>query len=180
MTTLILFPFNYGKSDQELAEEVGLKKYVLTNEKVNAWEIFQYVTNSMSKERLTDEECKNYLIEAKSKDYAHVISTSQKVIDFLNGETEMPEFVKGKVKTTVSEEVKAKCILFLDTVDKFEWFIIEWFGELKLKHLKYFAGIRDERLMDELSTIWFELPDNRFNIMVNPKGWEEFLNVIEV
>jgi len=30
-----------------------------------------------------------------------------------------------------------------------------------------------------MNSVWFHLPDNKFNIIENPKGWKEFLYLIE-
>ena len=35
-------------------------------------------------------------------------------------------------------------------------------------------------LFNQLNDVWFHLPDNVFNIMENPKGWDKFLSLVEV
>lgn len=64
---------------------------------------------------------------------------------------------------------------------KFRWFIE--------KHFHFNMIVQIERAREEentlnllnlLNTVWFYLPDNQFNVRCMPKGWTEFLNVIEV
>lgn len=66
--------------------------------------------------------------------------------------------------------------LYDKNFDKFEWFISK---DLK----KELSRARDNKdigmMMSLLTGIWFALPDNRFNIIENPEGWEEFLAVID-
>lgn len=33
--------------------------------------------------------------------------------------------------------------------------------------------------LDLMNLIWFELPDNKFNIIANPKGWSTFRDFLE-
>jgi len=63
---------------------------------------------------------------------------------------------------------------------KFEWFILFYFGQKAVDTLK--KAREDENItsmMSILVDVWFKLPDSQFNIIESPKGWHEFLNVIE-
>lgn len=75
--------------------------------------------------------------------------------------------------------MEEKYKLFLDTHKEFDWFIIEYFGEESLEVLIDFAKGENPVLFDVLNDMWYELPDNKFNIIENPKGWNEFLAIIE-
>jgi len=63
---------------------------------------------------------------------------------------------------------------------KFKWFILKHFGIAVCHDIE---DLRKENRLDDLMSklidIWYDLPDNQFNIMENPPGWPEFLNVIE-
>ena len=63
---------------------------------------------------------------------------------------------------------------------EFQWFIVENFKPILLEKLKR-ARINLEigEMQVLLTEIWFHLPDNKFNIIENPKGWNEFLDLIE-
>jgi hypothetical protein len=72
------------------------------------------------------------------------------------------------------------CGEFLDKKLSFEWFIIEYFGKDKFEELTFLAlRGEEENLKRELDEIWYYLPDDLFNIKENPKGWRDFLNLIE-
>jgi hypothetical protein len=64
--------------------------------------------------------------------------------------------------------------------DKFKWFFIkygfeiEWNKLLELRKMKQVGKMKT--VMD---VVWFELPDDEFNIKMNPDGWNEFLRLIE-
>lgn len=63
---------------------------------------------------------------------------------------------------------------------KFEWFIkkhITKEGQAKLKEARDKNQPQEIRMI--LNDIWFVLPDHIFNIKENPKGWKEFLSLIE-
>lgn len=63
----------------------------------------------------------------------------------------------------------------------FQWFIEENFKPTILERiLRARKKEQVQELKDLLNDIWFYLPDNKFNILVNPKGWSEFLSLIEV
>lgn len=62
---------------------------------------------------------------------------------------------------------------------KFKWFIEKHFKEDVLEKIESHRVNRDERkLLQILNLIWFYLPDDEYNIMVNPPGWNELLHVI--
>lgn len=72
------------------------------------------------------------------------------------------------------------CQRFLELLPKFRWFIQIWFGQKTVDYLKQLANDDKEvELSDKLNAIWFELPDDIFNIRENPEGWNEFLSLIE-
>jgi hypothetical protein len=72
------------------------------------------------------------------------------------------------------------CQRFLELLPKFQWFIERWFGQKTVEYLKELANDNKEvELSDRLNAIWFELPDDIFNIRENPEGWNEFLSLIE-
>ena len=66
------------------------------------------------------------------------------------------------------------------TYDTFYWFFFKYGYELEWNALLMWrkANMRSE-MVAIMNKIWFELPDNIFNIMVNPRGWSEFLALIE-
>lgn len=64
-----------------------------------------------------------------------------------------------------------------ETKDTFKWFIkatSNW-GNMQR------ARAEDNRteMLRVMNHVWFILPDHRFNIIENPKGWAEFLALIE-
>jgi len=69
--------------------------------------------------------------------------------------------------------------LWDETSPKFQWFIEQYFPQaweqLEVNRTK---GNR-YGMSNLLQLIWFHLPDNKFNIRENPKGWFEFLALIE-
>lgn len=82
--------------------------------------------------------------------------------------------------TIIGSKSMSKCELFLQTCNKFEWFIVKWFGVVLFDFCKKLAERGDESsLLSVLNTIWFDLPDDIFNIKENPEGWNEFLAIIE-
>lgn len=64
--------------------------------------------------------------------------------------------------------------------DKFKWFIEEYFPNKFIILEEMAKDGKGVELLAELNNIWFFLPDNIFNILNMPKGWGEFLNVVEV
>jgi len=66
------------------------------------------------------------------------------------------------------------------TKDKFMWFIDMYFDCGCRDKLEIYRAEKNKtKMLKVLDKIWFELPDNTFNIKVMPRGWAEFLNLIE-
>ena len=69
-------------------------------------------------------------------------------------------------------------ILFDTTKDSFKWFWLEygfaWNELIRFREMK-----RKGSMINLMNDVWFALPDNKFNIVENPKGWSEFLSLIE-
>ena len=69
--------------------------------------------------------------------------------------------------------------LYDETKENFRWFITKYFP-LRWERMERLRSENDQQGMIKImNDVWFELPDNKFNIMVNPKGWSDFLNLIE-
>jgi hypothetical protein len=69
--------------------------------------------------------------------------------------------------------------LWDETNHTFQWFIIKYFPVgWDLLEINRTKGNRFG-MTNILNQIWFDLPDNQFNIMVNPSGWQQFLALIE-
>lgn len=69
---------------------------------------------------------------------------------------------------------------FDETKDTFKWFIEDYFEpSIWDKILELRAQENKSQMLLLMNDIWYYLPDYRFNINVNPKGWTEFLNLIE-
>ena len=62
---------------------------------------------------------------------------------------------------------------------KFKWFIEKYFPGAIVELAQYRENNNQNSMLVILNDIWFELPDGMFNIMVNPPGWTEFLELIE-
>lgn len=61
----------------------------------------------------------------------------------------------------------------------FEWFIFKYFPD-SVQELLIFRNLNEcGELISILNDIWFALPNKKFNIQLNPKGWSEFLSLIE-
>lgn len=73
------------------------------------------------------------------------------------------------------------CIEYLRRKDQFAWFIKRFFGAQKTVELWNLAEAdKESELYIELNEIWYKLPDNLFNVIVNPKGWSSFLTLLEM
>jgi hypothetical protein len=61
----------------------------------------------------------------------------------------------------------------------FEWFIQKYCSTTipMLKEAREQGNT--PRMINLLNDVWFDLPDSKFNIIQNPKGWKEFLSLIE-
>lgn len=62
---------------------------------------------------------------------------------------------------------------------EFKWFVEQYFPEWVELMLQLRKEENKDGLNFLLNKIWFHLPDGRFNIVVNPKGWRQFLSLIE-
>lgn len=71
---------------------------------------------------------------------------------------------------------------------QFKWFFLEygfskqWYLLMEIKNHSCECKSDEERMykmITIMNDVWFKLPDNVFNIIVNPKGWHPFLSLIE-
>jgi hypothetical protein len=65
------------------------------------------------------------------------------------------------------------------TKHQFKWFIEKhfpgMFGKLESMRIK-----REwPSMLNHMNDMWFKLPDNAFNIVANPPGWRQFVNLLE-
>lgn len=88
--------------------------------------------------------------------------------------------MQSTMNKTNKKDLSQFCKDYLKQKNSFKWFIERYFGKDKFVELWNLAesGEEDE-LRSELNSIWYELPDNLFNILNNPPGWDEFLRLIE-
>ena len=64
--------------------------------------------------------------------------------------------------------------------DNFKWFFKDYFNEEVWTQLILLRENEDVvRMIALMNQVWFALPDGRFNIMEMPKGWSDFLFLIE-
>ena len=70
--------------------------------------------------------------------------------------------------------------LFDETSETFKWFWDLYIAEEVWDDL-ILARKKQNRLIMSciMNEVWFDLPDSKFNIIENPKGWREFLHLIE-
>lgn len=68
-------------------------KYTIAEEDGNAYAIMGYVCKAMKREGKSNEEIDNYLEDAKSGDYHHLIEISAGMCEKLNGENENTRMV---------------------------------------------------------------------------------------
>lgn len=72
------------------------------------------------------------------------------------------------------------CQKYLRKKHLFKWFIERYFGSQKYIDLWEMAEKNEEqKLKTELESIWYDLPDNIFNIQNNPPGWDAFVSLID-
>lgn len=69
---------------------------------------------------------------------------------------------------------------FLEHLPSFEWFIADYFGEDTVEELVQMARDKNNSLLAALNDIWYQLPSNKFNVIEDPPGWSEFLDIIDV
>mgnify|MGYP003642944203 CR=1 FL=1 len=62
---------------------------------------------------------------------------------------------------------------------EFEWFMKMYLPEDHSILIDARTENKPQLMMDIMCKIWFKLPDGHFNIKENPKGWSEFLSLIE-
>lgn len=83
-------------------------------------------------------------------------------------------------KNSTEKSIRTLSNRFLELLPKFQWFIERWFGKKTVDYLISLANDnKDDELSSNLNDIWFELPDDTFNIRENPEGWSEFLSILE-
>ena len=68
---------------------------------------------------------------------------------------------------------------FDKTKDNFKWFWEQYFPGKWEQLLALRENDDIDGMINSMNDVWFWLPDNKFNIMVNPKGWNEFLYLVE-
>jgi hypothetical protein len=79
-----------------------------------------------------------------------------------------------------TEEKQEWLQLFDKTCNTFKWFWTKYgYSDLWILLIMEREYENIDAMKRIMNDVWFELPDGRFNIMVNPKGWSEFLNLIE-
>jgi transposase len=63
---------------------------------------------------------------------------------------------------------------------KFQWFFLQYGFEDELKRLEEARSKNQvKKMITIMNRVWFELPDGVFNIKMNPKGWDEFISLLE-
>lgn len=71
-------------------------------------------------------------------------------------------------------------LLFDETKETFHWFFTKYFGTYTWDALMDYRKTENMfNMISLMNKVWFELPDSKFNIIENPPGWSEFLNLIE-
>ena len=98
------------------------------------------------------------------------------------------QIIEGEEKMRIVLQARNKnlghlsdlCRNYLEKKGLFKWFIERYYGLQKYMDLWELAeNNQEEHLHNELNAIWFELPDNVFNIQNNPPGWEAFISLID-
>jgi hypothetical protein len=63
---------------------------------------------------------------------------------------------------------------------KFQWFFLQYGFDAEWKRLEEARSKNQvKRMLDLMNFVWFELPDDIFNIKMNPTGWSEFISLLE-
>ena len=92
----------------------------------------------------------------------------------------MQELLIRSLDMAKSKQPSDFCKEYLKRRELFRWFIEKYYGLKKYVDLMNLAEENEEdQLRHELNNMWFELPDNVFNIQNNPPGWESFLDLID-
>lgn len=77
-------------------------------------------------------------------------------------------------------EISQFCKDYLSKKELFKWFIEKYYGLKKYLELWELAEQgKEDALRGELNSMWYELPDNIFNLQVCPPGWETFVTLID-
>ena len=61
-----------------------MKPYDLVGVDGNAFSVMGYVSNAMRRSGFTSKECNEYLADAQSSDYNHLLSVSVQMVDTVN------------------------------------------------------------------------------------------------
>ena len=70
--------------------------------------------------------------------------------------------------------------LFDDTKHSFKWFFMDYGYSLIWEGINIYRNQKNRiKMLYLMNKVWFQLPDNKFNIMENPKGWNQFLALLE-
>ena len=70
--------------------------------------------------------------------------------------------------------------LFDKSKENFKWFFLGYGFEMEWTELEAYRLDYERKSMENImNKVWFLLPDGEFNIVSNPRGWKEFLNLIE-
>jgi len=87
----------------------------------------------------------------------------------------------GEINKEYKEFANQASKKFLATMENMQWFIVRYFGQDEFSDLVDLANKGEgQKLVDRLNNIWFTLPDNIFNIIENPPGWEDLLHIVEI
>lgn len=98
------------------------------------------------------------------------------------------QIIKGDSRTKIGQQTEKKtkdqlcdlCRNYLEKKELFKWFIERYYGPQKYLELwKLAENDQEHHLRSELEAIWFELPDNIFNIQCAPPGWGPFVALID-
>lgn len=77
-------------------------------------------------------------------------------------------------------EISQFCKDYLSKKELFKWFIEKYYGlERYLELWELAEQGKEDALRGELNSIWYELPDNIFNLQVCPPGWGAFITLID-
>lgn len=74
---------------------------------------------------------------------------------------------------------------YREALPKFRWMLEQYYPktldllEATLENPNTTAQEKAGYIINILNDIWFNLPDSKFNIRVNPPGWKAFLNLLE-
>ena len=72
------------------------------------------------------------------------------------------------------------CADFLEHKGEFRWFIEKYFGSLKFTTMVQLAEEgKEDQLKAECNDVWFRLPDSILNVRERPRGWMQFLKLVE-